>query len=101
MLTATTSGAPMGPGSVGARSTQIRSIANQTRQAAQNRMINFNQIQAIPGGTQPVGAPPAAAPPTAMPPAAAPPATMQRAAALLVDNRDILDRFVDRILRKV
>ena len=94
MLTATTSGSPMGPGTIGARSTQIRGIANQARQAPRNRMANFQQIQAIPGGTQPM--------PGAQPmPGGAQPALMQRAAALLVEDKDVLSRFVDRILRKV
>lgn len=77
--------APLGPGpgmGMGDRSMQIRNIANQTKQAPRNRMINFQQIQAIPGGTMPVP-------------------NMQRAASLLRDNKTLIDRFVDRVLRKV
>lgn len=79
-------GLPLSPrnaaSNVDPRAAQIHDIAEQTKAMPQRRLANFRSIEAIPGGTVPVN-------------------QMKLAAALLVEHKDTLSRFVDKFLRKV
>jgi hypothetical protein len=81
---------------------RIRNIANKVKQPA--------QVQGVPGSPLPPGMMPGAiagpggpgAPAAPAPPAPPLPQMVAQAAAnMLFDNRDLIDRFVDKVLRKV